>query len=99
MTWPARMPDAGNNGQLDAPIAMLVFNRPEQTRRVFERVRIAQPRRLLVVADGPRRGRTGEMELCAETREIFRLVDWDCEVLTNFAQENMGCRKRVATGL
>src|SRR5215471_798922 len=99
MTWPNRMPNARKNTLLDVPIAMLVFNRPEQTRRVFERVRIAQPRRLLVVADGPRQGRTREVELCSETREIFRFVDWDCEVLTNFARENMGCRKRVATGL
>lgn len=26
-------------------------------------------------------------------------VDWDCDVVTNFSEENLGCRQRIATGL
>ena len=52
-----------------------------------------------MVADGPRAARTGEAELCARTRAIIDRVDWDCEVLTNFAETNLGCKARVAGGI
>ena len=69
------------------------------TRRVFSEIARARPRRLLVVADGPRAGREGEAARCEEARAVVRRVDWDCELLTNFADENMGCKRRVSTGL
>jgi hypothetical protein len=53
----------------------------------------------LVVADGPRPGRSGEAELCAAARTVVDGVDWPCEVLTNYAPHNLGCRQRVASGL
>ena len=83
----------------NTPIAMLVFNRPVPTLRVFDAVRAARPSKLLVVADGPRHDRSGEAQLCSETRAIFEKIDWPCEVLTNYAQYNLGCRNRVSSGL
>jgi hypothetical protein len=85
--------------QLKTPVALLIFNRPETTERVFNAIAHAKPTKLLVVADGPRAGRQGEAERCARTRAIIDRVDWDCEVLTNFADQNMGCKMRVATGI
>ncbi|MFN7398559.1 MAG: glycosyltransferase family 2 protein [Sandaracinobacter sp.] len=81
------------------PIAMIVFNRPDLTRRVFEKVAAARPETLLLVADGPRPGRAGEAERVAEVRAIVQQVDWPCRVLMNFAETNMGCRRRVASGI
>lgn len=85
--------------QLKTPIAFLVFNRPDTTIRVFEEIRRAQPPKLLVVADGPRPEHPGEAEQCAAARAIVEQVDWDCVVLRNYAETNMGCRLRVSTGL
>lgn len=85
--------------QLSTPVAMLVFNRPDRTRRVFETVRQARPPVLLVVADGPRESRPHEAEICRETRAIFDQVDWPCKVITNFSEKNLGCRNRVSSGL
>lgn len=84
---------------LKTPVALIVFNRPETTRRVFAAVAAARPARLLLIADGPRGDRPGEAERCDEVRKIVTTVDWPCEVLTNFAEENMGCRRRVVSGL
>jgi hypothetical protein len=80
-------------------VAFLIFNRPETTRRVFEEIAKARPGKLLVVADGPRRDRPGEQELCEKVRKIIEAVDWDCELLVNFAEENMGCARRVSSGI
>jgi hypothetical protein len=80
-------------------VAFLVFNRPETTRRVFDEIARARPGKLLVVADGPRRERPGEKELCEKVRKIIDGVDWDCELLVNYADENMGCAQRVSSGI
>jgi hypothetical protein len=85
--------------QLQTAIAMLIFNRPETTARVFGEVRRARPPTLLVVADGPRSDRPGELERCAAAREIVEAVDWDCELFTNYADVNLGCRSRISSGL
>jgi len=85
--------------QLEVPIAFLVFNRPDTTALVFEAIRGAKPQKLLVVADGPRHDRLGESEKCAAVRSIVEQVDWPCEVLKNYAETNMGCKRRVSSGL
>lgn len=84
---------------LRTPVAFVVFNRPELTARVFARIAAARPSTLLVVADGPRPARAGDAERCAAVREVVSRVDWPCELLTNFADANLGCRRRVASGL
>lgn len=84
---------------METPVVLIVFNRPELTRIVFERVAAMRPRQLLLVADGPRADRHGEAGRCDEVRRIVSAVRWECEVRTNFAAQNMGCRRRVISGL
>ena len=81
------------------PVVFLIFNRPDETARVFEKIRDARPPKLLVVADGPRPDRSGETQNCLATRKVIERVDWPCEVLTNYADVNLGCKKRVSSGL
>jgi hypothetical protein len=85
--------------QLQTPVAFIIFNRPDTTARVFAEIAKARPPKLLVVADGPRTHRAGEAELCIATRAIIEQVDWPCEVLINYSEVNLGCRKRVSSGL
>ena len=84
---------------LRTPVALLIFNRPDTTERVFNAIAQARPSKLLVVADGPRDARPGEAARCEQTRAIIKRVDWDCEVITNFADRNMGCKLRVSSGI
>ena len=39
---------------LVTPVALFIFNRPDLTEIVFEKIRQAGPKKLLVVADGRR---------------------------------------------
>jgi len=84
---------------LTTPVAFLIFNRPEATRRTFARIREARPPVLLVVADGPRPDHADDEELCRAARDAVAEVDWNCRVLTNFSAGNLGCRRRVSSGL
>lgn len=81
------------------PVALFNFNRPHLTRQVFEVVRQIKPRRLLLIADGPRASRPDDARLCAEVRAIFDEIDWDCEVSRNFSDTNLGSFKRNSSGL
>jgi hypothetical protein len=83
-----------------SPVAFLIFNRPEPTAAVFARIREARPTKLLLVADGPRADRPGEADRCAAARDVVvKHIDWPCELITNLSETNLGCRRRVSTGL
>ncbi len=88
-----------NEWQLKTPVCFIIFNRPDVTQRVFEIIRQAKPPKLLVIADGARANKIGELEKCLAARAIINQVDWKCEVLTNYSDINLGCRKRIYTGL
>jgi hypothetical protein len=88
-----------NNTRLHTPVVFLIFKRPDTTAKVFAEIARARPTRLLVVADGPRPGRPDEAEQCAAARAIIEQVDWPCEVQTNYAETNMGLRRRVSSGI
>lgn len=79
------------------PVAFFVFNRPDVTRIVFEAIARAQPETLLVIADGPRS--LSEQERCLQVRAIIDEVDWPCRVVTEYSKVNLGCKKRLSSGL
>lgn len=81
---------------VSTPILFLVFNRPEQTARVFESIRAVKPSRLFVAGDGARPDREGEAELVRQTRQVATAVDWPCEVVTLFRDSNLGCGRAVS---
>jgi hypothetical protein len=83
--------------KLETPIAFIIFNRPDTTERVFAEIARAKPTKLLVVADGARTDKAGEAEKVVATRAIIDRVDWDCEVLTNYSDSNLGCKRRVSS--
>jgi len=80
---------------LTTPILFLIFNRPDTTHRVFERIREIKPKQLFIAADGPRENREGEKEKCDKARNIINNIDWACEVKTLFRDKNLGCGMAV----
>lgn len=84
---------------INTPVLLIVFNRPHKAIQVFEKIRQVRPPKLFIVADGPRPNRPGEEELVRQCRALKDLVDWDCDLKINFAETNMGCRDRIASGI
>ena len=79
------------------PVVFIIFNRPDLTERVFEAIAKAKPKRLLVIADGPRFPE--EAEKCQKARAVIKKVDWDCKVDKDYSDMNLGLERRVSTGL
>jgi hypothetical protein len=85
--------------QLDTPVAFVLFRRPDRTRHVFEQIRRARPKRLFLIADGPRAGDADEQLGCEEARAVVEDVDWPCDVTRDFAEANIGLKHRLPSGL
>ena len=82
---------------LELPVLFVIYRRPAATRRVFEAVAAAQPRRLFIAADGP--AAMGDREACDETRAIVSRVDWECEVSRDFSDRNLGLNRRMISAI
>jgi len=84
---------------LERPVVLFFFNRPRHLQRVFARVRQARPSDLVLVSDGSRPDRPEEAEACAACRAVVEQIDWPCRVTRCYAEENLGCRGRIASGI
>ncbi len=84
---------------MDTAVLLLAFNRPTTTTRVLAAIRRARPRRLYFAVDGPRPGNADDQQRCAAVRQLASSVDWPCELHTLFREENLGCKRGVASAI
>lgn len=82
---------------MGAPIAVVVFNRPDHARQLRACLEDEQNRDLYVIVDGARKNKVGESELVNACIKVFE--DWGGQVQFNIANENMGCKARISSGL
>ncbi len=86
--------------RLATPIVLFIYARPDATRQTLDSIRRVRPKRLLVVADGPPGGASGELRArVADARRLIDEIDWECNVLTEFASGHRGLTSRIVTGL
>lgn len=81
------------------PILLIIFNRPQKSSQVFEVIKKMRPEKLFIAADGARPYVYGEKEKCDTSRSITELIDWPCELHTNFLEKNIGCDERVPSAI
>lgn len=82
-----------------SPVVLLVYNRPELTRRVLDVVEQARPGKLYVVCDGPVPHDVDDKNRVSETRALFADLAWKCEVVRIYSDHNLGLKKRIVSGL
>jgi hypothetical protein len=81
------------------PVVFIIFNRPNVASKTFEEIRKASPEKLLVISDGPRNNIPSEREKVNECRDLVNTIDWECEVIKIYSDVNLGCMRRIVTGL
>lgn len=80
------------------PVIFIFFNRPQTMVHVLGQIRKTKPDKLYLIADGPRNEE--EKSKTEKCRRIAKeMVDWECQVIQVYADKNMGCRDRVASGI
>lgn len=86
--------------KLDIPVMICTFTRLDSVKLVFDAVRKAKPPRLYLVSDGPRDDHPDDVGKIEAVHEYLEgNIDWDCEVYKNYAPKNMGCGRRMPTGV
>jgi hypothetical protein len=80
-------------------VLFVVFNRPDTTKKVLEKIRQSKPKRLYIAADAPRPGNSKDQTLCDEVKASFKDIDWDCEVKCKFSDTNLGCRVAMSEAI
>ena len=83
--------------ELNTPVALIFFNRPDTLEKVFEQVKIARPKQLFLIQDGPRN--EADKEKIMQCRQIVEQVDWECEVHKDYSEVNLGCGVRPQSGI
>lgn len=84
---------------LKTPVAIIFFNRPEKLRKVFEVIKEVKPRQLFLICDGPRLSNQDDITNIEKCKKIVSDIDWECKVYKNYAETNLGCGLRPATGI
>ena len=80
------------------PIAILIYRRPALVRGLLTALRVHQPKKIWIIADGPKT--QSENELCSAARqEAEKGITWECEAIKIYADKNLGLKERVETGL
>lgn len=85
--------------RLEVPVVLIIFNRPEKSERVFRQIARQRPKQLFIVGDGPRDGHADDVPLVREARRVMDWVDWACDVTPILSDTNLGCRRRILSGL
>lgn len=80
-----------------SPIVILAFNRPDMLKRLLERIQGWAPDSLWIIIDGPRNA--DESILVDQVKAYIEQIEWCSKIYKNYSLENMGCHKRVSSGL
>ena len=84
----------------NTPILFIIFNRPATTLKVFDAIKLLQPAKLYLAADGPRSDRKEEEQLCDLSRKlVLDNITWDCNVETLIRDSNLGCKIAVSSAI
>ena len=84
---------------VDVPVALVFFNRDDTLKDVFEQVKKARPSKLFLIQDGARANRQDDVEGIEACRKVVEDIDWECEVYKNYSDTNLGCGRRVSSGI
>lgn len=82
--------------QFDIPIVLFIFKRKKAV-EVIQRIKEVRPKKLYLLADAGRNEEEKlEVEKCRKLVEAS--IDWECEVIKNYAISNRGVYKNIGLG-
>ena len=77
-----------NRYYCNSPILIIIFNRPDFVKKLIDILREVQPKKIYVVADGPREGNEFDKDKCKNAREQINNIDWECDIKKKYSDNN-----------
>ncbi len=82
---------------MQTPILLLLFNRPEITRKLLSRLELIKPSTIYVNIDGPRNAL--DEKKINKVKELIANISWECKVFKKYNLNNLGCRNSVIAAI
>jgi hypothetical protein len=76
----------------DIPVLLIIFNRPSKVRQLITALGEVRPKKIYIVADGPRSHVESDKRTTNAARKAALDIPWECEVHTEFLDENLRSR-------
>lgn len=84
---------------MKSPVLLIIFKRPQTTKKVLESLSKVKPSRLYVAMNAPRDNVKGELEKCLETRKLINTINWQCNIQTLIRNNNLECGESIKTAI
>lgn len=81
------------------PVLLIVFKRPDLTRKQLESIRAGKISRLYVACDGPRENRPEDKAKVDAVRRVIAEYESALQPITLYQETNLGCGKGVSTAI
>jgi len=81
------------------PVVLIVFNRVDLVEKQLNVLKKIVPEKLFIICDAPRAGNDTDMEAVTTIKSMIDSITWCSQILKNYATENMGCDRRITSGL
>jgi hypothetical protein len=85
--------------ELNTPILLMIYNRPDLTEQIFNKIKESKPSMLFIAADGPKANNLKDEDLCNQTRNVTEQIDWNCQVFRLYRPFNLGCKVAVSESI
>lgn len=80
------------------PVSYLFYNRPQCIEITFPIIQRLRPKKLYLVADGPKN--SDDDKLCQKSRKLIdHFLDWDCQVTKMYSKKNLGLAHRTVSAI
>lgn len=79
---------------INSPVLFIFYNREDFALRVFEEIRKARPKILILSSDGPKNNKD-KVKVFNLRKKILSLIDWDCRIFKFFYKVNLGFAKHI----
>ena len=83
--------------KFDIPIVLFIFKRYKTVLQIIEQIRKVSPAKIYLIGDAGRDEE--EQNRVLQSRiEIEKAIDWDCEIIRNYAEYNRGVYENIGKG-
>lgn len=83
--------------EFNIPVVLFVFRRAEKSKEIVRRIAEVRPRKLYILSDEGR-NEAEKMQVRECRAAVEAAIDWPCEVVCDYAEENRGVYRNIGEG-
>lgn len=82
----------------NTPICLFIFKRGDKASQIIKKISEIKPSKIYLIGDGARNdSEIDDVNKCRD--QVENAINWDCEVIKNYAEHNRGVYENIAGGV